>query len=71
MALETVKIEDFIEYFIFPEISDNETQELNDICQKIDEISKTFIRNYIWHKDSFNLKIRHQNSHLLNNNNGE
>lgn len=75
MALENVRVEDFIEYFLFPDIdvnlldNNNETQALNDIYQKVDEISKSFIKNYIWHKDPFNLKIRHLNSHLLNNNN--
>lgn len=75
MALENVRVEDFIEYFLFPEINgslqDDETEALNDIQQKIDEISKSFIKNYIWHKDPFNLKIRNQNSCLLNNNNGK
>lgn len=73
MALESVRVEDFIEYFIFPNITTTileiQTKELNDISQKINEISKSFIGNYIWHKDPFNLKIRHSNSHLLNNNN--
>ncbi|KAL7023595.1 hypothetical protein ACKWTF_012698 [Chironomus riparius] len=73
MALENVRVEDFIEYFLFPEINasaqDNEAEVLNDIQQRIDEISKSFIKNYIWHKDPFNLKIRNQNSSLLNNNN--
>jgi hypothetical protein len=75
MALENVRVEDFIEYFLFPEINgslqDDETEALNDIQQKIDEISKSFIKNYIWHKDPFSLKIRNQNSCLLNNNNGK
>lgn len=69
MAVETIKSEDFIEYFLFPKINqvseDDERDALANLLQTIDEISNNFIKSYIWHKDSFNLKVRTRSSHLL------
>lgn len=73
MALENVKVEDFIEFLIFPEIDgvidEKEDEALNVILQKINEIAKSYTSKYIWHKDSFSLNIRNSKSHLLNINN--
>ena len=70
MALEIVRNDDFIEYFLFPSIDHvSEAEEdtaLNELLKQINEISNSYASNYIWHKDPFNLKIRNRNSHLLN-----
>jgi hypothetical protein len=70
MALENVRVEDFIEYFLFPELDgvleENEVEALNVICQKIDQIAQSYTSNYLWHKDPFTLKTRNGSSHLLN-----
>lgn len=70
MALEIVRNDDFIEYFLFPTIDHvAEAQEdaaLDELLRQINEISSSYTSNYIWHKDPFNLKARNRNSHLLN-----
>ncbi|KAG5670401.1 hypothetical protein PVAND_000669 [Polypedilum vanderplanki] len=75
MALENVRVEDFIEYYLFPELDgvleENEVEALNVICQKINEIAQSYTSNYIWHKDPFILKTRNGSSHLLNIDNNE
>lgn len=76
MALEIVRNDDFIEYFLFPSIDhDSEEREdgiINEFLTQINEISNSYTSNYIWHKDSFNLKARNRHAHLLNpDDNGE
>lgn len=70
MALEIVRSDDFVEYFLFPNIGEVSEGEEDDILcetlQQIDAIAKSYAANYIWHKDSFALKKRNRNSHLLN-----
>lgn len=70
MALEIVRNDDFIEYFLFPNIdqtSESEEEEaLNEILKQINVISSSYTSSYIWHKDPFVLKDRNRNSHLLN-----
>lgn len=70
MALEIVRSEDFIEYFIFPVISETSegenVREFDELYQKINEIAKSYCSNYIWHKDPFNIKTK-QFSTILNN----
>lgn len=71
MAVETIRSDDFIEYFLFPPAlsgqatDDDERDMLVKLLQQVDEISNKFTASYIWHKDSFNLKVRTRNSHLL------
>lgn len=70
MALETVRNYDFIEYFLFPLITEDceidEDLALSELLNQINELSNTYTSNFIWHKDSFNLKARNRNSFLLN-----
>lgn len=69
MALEIVRNDDFIEYFLFPRIdllAENEDEVLHEILKQVTEAATSYTSNYIWHKDSFNLKARNRNSHLLN-----
>jgi hypothetical protein len=70
--LETLREDDFVEYFLFPNIKacdiqlENEEDQLTIVQQKIQEIYKTFSKNYIWHRDSFNVHPRYKNFNLLN-----
>lgn len=60
-ALETVRDEDFVEYFLFVRSEDNkdDAEELvkhvnhlkNDVLELVDRLSD----QYIWHKDRFDL----------------
>lgn len=77
MALEIIRTDDFIEYFLFPQLDgvleENEVEALNVISQKINEIAQSYVSNYIWHKDPFILKTRSRTTHLLSSidNNGK
>lgn len=75
MAVETIRSEDFIEYFLFPPIDqvseDEERDTLGQLLQTIDELSGKFTRSYIWHKDAFGLKVRTRSSHLLKTDNSD
>jgi hypothetical protein len=70
MALEIVRNDDFIEYFLFPNINgtseSDEDDALVEILKKINELSTSYTSSYIWHKDPINFKARNRNSHLLN-----
>lgn len=70
MALEIVRNDDYVEYFLFPnidQVSESEEEEiLNEVVKQVNEISSTYTSNYIWHKDPFGVKARNRNSHLLN-----
>jgi hypothetical protein len=59
-VLESVREEDFIEYYLFPhEIEDvinaNEERqrEVKVILSHVESIVRQYSQNYIWHKDSF------------------
>lgn len=73
--LESVREEDFVEYFLFPEINTNENQlnfndnELNKLLHNINNIIELYSVNYIWHKDSFKVTPRFQKQNLLFENN--
>uniref|UniRef100_A0A336LLL9 CSON010150 protein n=1 Tax=Culicoides sonorensis TaxID=179676 RepID=A0A336LLL9_CULSO len=54
--LEFVREDDYVEYFLYPEVSS--ISELQKLLDEINEIVKEFSKEYIWHKDAFNLKIR-------------
>lgn len=70
MALEMVRNDDFIEYFLFPNVGDvSEGQEddaLGAVLKRVNDIASAFTSNFIWHKDPFSVKARNRNSHLLN-----
>lgn len=70
--LETVRAEDFVEYFIFPAVQRTETgpqnvegAELDKTIQCIEAVSNKFCKKYIWHKDAFRVSARYGNSNLL------
>lgn len=61
--LESVREEDFVEYYLFPSIDhtkDNVEQEraLREILLKAEEIVKKYTKEYLWHKDEFKLTTR-------------
>lgn len=70
MALEIVRNDDFIEYFLFPDIDKlseaDEDKALSDVLKQVNDIASSYTANFIWHKDSFNLKAKNRNSYLLN-----
>lgn len=60
-ALETVRDDDFVEYFLFVQ-SDNTKDDaedtvkhINDLNTKVLELVERLSDQYIWHKDQFNL----------------
>lgn len=71
-ALEFVREDDYVEYFLFPpkyntpETEPSEENELNEVLVKIRAVQETFTTGYIWHKDEFRLttRVRHFNEHL-------
>lgn len=76
MAVEIIRNEDFVEYFLFPKIDqcseDDERVILDQLLVKINAISADYTSSYIWHKDPFGLKVRTRSSHLLKtDNNGK
>lgn len=67
--LETVRAEDFIEYYIFPDLQQSASTDaataLEDVIQQITKISQQYTAQYIWHKDQFRVTPRYENSNLL------
>ncbi len=66
MALEDVKSEDFIEYFIFPDENDCDEESLQELNLKISEIAKVYSSKYIWHRDPFDIRNKQFPSILSN-----
>lgn len=61
--LESVREEDFVEYYLFPSIDhskDDKEQEciLNGILLKAEKIVEKYTKDYLWHKDEFKLVTR-------------
>lgn len=71
-ATETIRADDYVEYYLFPDLStvngfqDNEEHFLRAFMDKINDSIKEHVKNYIWHKDPFLLIPRWGNSNLLN-----
>lgn len=79
--LETVRAEDYIEYFLFPACAnvhtpnDNSSHStstagavadvLEQTARQANAIAAQFGANYIWHKDGFRVAPRHGNASLL------
>lgn len=73
---ETIRADDFVEYFLFPDLShangnNNVSDSLEQIRARITEESNKFIGNYIWHKDRFQLIVKSDNLKLTNDNDEE
>lgn len=71
-ATETIRADDFVEYYLFPDLSvgngfpDNEENFLRTFLDEVCDSIKEYVQNYIWHKDPFRLIPRWGNSNLLN-----
>lgn len=67
IPLETVRTEDYIEYYLFPDLKSNLPVEkvLQTMIQQINTIADRFCEKYIWHKDSFRVTPRYSNASLL------
>lgn len=66
--LEFVREDDFVEYFLFPEINaacENLDEELEKILEEIKNLLKRLQKDYIWHKDVIKLTIRTNSSEIL------
>ncbi|KAG5891261.1 hypothetical protein JTB14_019668 [Gonioctena quinquepunctata] len=68
-VLESVREDDFIEYFLFPPINieDEKEQEvlISTVLEKANKIVQKFSRDYLWHKDEFKLIPRTSISNSL------
>lgn len=68
--LEFVREDDYVEYFIFPKLNSDQQEDTNDdtaIHKQLEDIRTKCLdvvkkltkeRNYIWHKDEFELRVR-------------
>lgn len=71
-ATETIRADDFVEYFLFPDVSEvtsggkQEEENLRELAENINTDIRPYVQNYIWHKDPFRLIPRCGNSNLLN-----
>lgn len=61
-VLETVREDDFVEYYLFPPIETCSEKEeetiLSSILTKANKIVKKYTTNYLWHRDEFKLVPR-------------
>lgn len=68
-VLQSVREDDFVEYFIFPKITSNNEKEeelqLNGILKKVWKSVEVYTKDYLWHKDEFKLSPRTSGAHLL------
>lgn len=67
IPLETVRTEDYIEYYLFPDLKSSLPVEdvLQTVIQQINTIADRFCEKYIWHKDGFRVTPRYSNASLL------
>lgn len=70
-VLETVREDDFVQYFIFPKITGNNENEesshvsLNSYLSKVTDVINKYSSDYLWHKDSFNIVPRTAKTQIL------
>lgn len=61
-ATETIRADDFVEYFLFPELEqlqgNDSEQKLANLLVDVNECVRKFIGDYIWHKEPFQLITR-------------
>lgn len=67
--LETVRSDDFVEYFLYPkvEIKDVAEQErvLSSLLKEANKLVENLSQNYIWHKDEFKLSVKTSQTNVL------
>lgn len=70
-ALEFIREDDFVEYYVFPTIlSNNEKDQeeiLNSTLQRISKTINKYCSQYLWHKDEFRLWPKTKSNCLLDN----
>lgn len=70
---ETIRADDFVEYFLFPSLDElpgtSEEEKLDRFLQEINGHVNIFTKDFIWHKEPFQLIARSgDTSKLLNEN---
>lgn len=65
--LEFVREDDYVEYYLYPDFTDSSTKEdVEKVLEEINSMVKEYSKEYIWHKDSFDLRIKGTDGdHLL------
>lgn len=68
--LQSIREDDFVEYFLFPagssdpsdvELENSESSTLEPVLQKVNQLAEEFCRSYIWHRDGFRVVSRLMN----------
>lgn len=61
-ATETIRADDFVEYFLFPSLDELPDTEIDNKLTKfladVNECVRKFVGDYIWHKEPFQLITR-------------
>lgn len=59
---QTVREDDFVEYYLFPHIESKDVKEqeniLSSILAKANKVINKYTTNFLWHKDEFKLSAR-------------
>ncbi|KAF7266105.1 ecdysoneless cell cycle regulator [Rhynchophorus ferrugineus] len=68
-VLQSVREDDFVEYYIFPHIESNDEEQqervLSALLEKANRIAEKYTKSYLWHKDEFKLVVRTTSSNYL------
>lgn len=74
-ALEFIREDDFVEYYIFPSIlSNNEKDQeeiLNSTLQRVSKTINKYCNQYLWHKDEFRLMSKTKSYCMLDSEEGD
>lgn len=67
--LEFIREDDFVEYFLFPQVkAENGPEiilELENLLEEVNKLLERFEKDYIWHKDVIKLTARTNSSEML------
>lgn len=65
-SLKFAREDDYVEYFLFPKLrNESDYTEFHEIAEKVRELSNSFTKNYIWHKDPFSVVERNKEQVML------
>lgn len=68
-VLQSVREDDFVEYYVFPHIESNDEEQqervLSALLEKANRIAEKYTKSYLWHKDEFKLVVRTRSSNYL------
>lgn len=71
MEFSSVRSDDFIEFYLFPDINvtnsgvENEDQILDDLNKQVNELANVYCSNYIFHKESFKIQCKNRNENSI------